>query len=175
MPKRLPNKFPHRLVYVKGWSAVFHVPRHIVRIDIDDPGKAGTHGWQVRYQKPSVMFSDAKNNDRRSPRASLADATRYLAAIYAGPRVLIRTTPTKRKKNLIQEAGIRLVERVNKKKNITEMYLEAVSPTNKKASKRFYVGTLSTVTNERINDATIKARACRQQMVSDYLSIRGVI
>jgi len=95
----LPKHFPKRLVFVPGWGNPYHVPWHIVRVDSArerDIGKVGTHGWQVRYAKPSRFFSDSVGGKLRTPAESLQDAAQYLASIYKGPRNRCRTTPTKR-------------------------------------------------------------------------------
>ena len=86
-----------RPVIVSGWATTFKVVQHIVRIDIDDPGNVGTHGWQVRYKKTSKLFSDSTKRTRRSPTASLAKAVCYLSEIYSGPRIRLRNSPTRRK------------------------------------------------------------------------------
>lgn len=170
--KKLPHGFPHRLGQVPGWAGIFEIPRYITRVDVDELGLAGTHGWQVRYVKPSTFFSDAIDGKRASPRQSLARAKRYLAAIYNGPKVQIRTTPTKRKKNPIQEAGIRLVERKMAHKTVKDIYVEAVPPSHSIAPKRVYVGTERTATPERLEAAILVARAIRADMVKKHLESR---
>lgn len=168
---RLPRGFPHRLATVPGWAGIFEVPRYIVRVDIDEFGRAGTHGWQVRYDKPWVFFGDTAGGKRRSPRVSLAAARRHLASCYKGPPTLIRTTPTRRKDNLIQEAGLRLVERRRRGRTVSEFYIEAVSPSARIASRRVYVGTERTLSAERIADGLRKARVLRAQMVAEHAKV----
>jgi hypothetical protein len=159
---------------VPGWAITFKVPRYVIRVDVDDPGKAGTHGWQVRYDKPSKFFSDpTKRRGIRSPKDSLGEATDYLVSIYRGPRSKIRDTPTKRKASPIAEAGIRLVIKQHKGKASKETYVEAVPPTRGASSKRFYVGTENTTTPERLVAAIKKARVARQLMVSEHLHQAG--
>lgn len=173
MGKRLPRGFPHRLAFVPGWAGVFQIPKYIVRVDVDEPGKAGTHGWQVRYQKPSTFFSDAGQNRRGNPSTSLAAAKRYLASIYAGPRTLIRTTPTKRKTNPIQEPGLRLVYVQPKGRTVRHVYVEAVPPGRGMVPKRVYVGTDNTVTPARIEAGKAKARQIRLAMVTAHLRAKA--
>lgn len=173
-PPRLPRDFPHRHVVVPGWAVFFHAPRHIVRIDIDKSWEAGTHGWQVRYgPRPHRFFSDAKGAKLRSPHASLKEAVMHLRTIYVGPRARVRTEPTSRKLNPIQEAGVRLVKRKRVRKNgqtLVEVLIEAAPPSRKFSPERFYAGTERTVTPERIEVAIEKARAARIAMVADHLN-----
>lgn len=157
-----------------GWATTFRVPRHIVRIDIDDPGKAGTHGWQVRYRRPWRFFGDTVNRTRRSPAAALAEAIDFLVGIYEGPRNLLRNTPTRRKQNPIQEAGLRLVVRRKATRNMTEYYVEAVPPARSRNPRRFYVGTERTLTAERLEAAMEKARQARREMVDEHLRSQGI-
>ncbi len=165
----LPHGFSHRDIYVPGWVALFHVPRHVVRIDIDKQGMTGTHGWQVRYgPRPWRFFSDAKGGELRTPAASLVDATTHLGSIYAGPVSRVRTTPTTRKDNPIMEDGIRLVERRRKNRNCKEIYIEAVPPVRGRSAQRFYVGTQATATEDRMRQALDQARRARAVMVSEY-------
>jgi len=165
----LPSGLPCRDVQVPGWAGVFRVPRHVVRIDINEQGKAGTHGWQVRYgPRPWRHYSDSQGSKLRSPSVSLEDATTHLVSIYAGPASRVRATPTKRKANPIQEAGIRLVERQRKNRNIKEIYIEAVSPVRGASARRFYVGTQVTATDCRMQRALLKARQARAEMVAVY-------
>jgi hypothetical protein len=145
------------------------VPRHIVRIDIDKPGLAGTHGWQVRFGRPWRFFSDAKRSRRRSPHRSLEDAINHLAIIYTIPAPRVRATPTARRANIVKEAGIRLVERKKQGRNVVELYVKAMSPKRGTLPRRFYVGTAATVSEERMNAAIVKARQARADMVREHL------
>lgn len=78
---------PKRVVTVPGWGA-FIVPRYIVRIDIEQEGKAGTHGWQLRLSKPFVLYSD-RTKERQTANAaeSLQEAVRHLGLLHEGPRL----------------------------------------------------------------------------------------
>lgn len=164
--------FRYRFCTVPGWSELFQVPQYIVRIDIDEPGKAGTHGWQVRYHKPWTLISDTRNKRRRTPQQSLDEAVRYLRSIYVGPRSRLRHSPTTRKENVLQEAGLRLVVRDRKDRNFAEAYVEAVPPTHDIPPKRVFVGTTNTVSLERLLAAVAKARVLRAAMVTEYLQTR---
>lgn len=161
-----------RVAHVPGWACTFLVVQHIVRIDIDEPGRAGTHGWQVRYKRPSTFFGDVTGPRRRSPSASLANALSFLDLIYTGPKNQLRVTPTRRKKNEIQEAGIRLVVMRKPHKTFDEYYIEAMSPSKSVAAKRTYVGTGNTITLPRVEAAMHRARLLRFEMALEHLAGR---
>ena len=165
--KTLPHGYPHRIVSIPGWATLFKCPRHIVRIDKNVPGFAGTHGWQVRYTKPSVFFSDdSVEAGRKSPLHSLADASEYLAAVYNGPKtVRTRSKCLSSKKNLIQEVGLRLISRMHKGRNVMEHYIEVTSLQNDHTPDRVYVGTDNTLTEARLQAALEKARQLRKRML----------
>lgn len=169
--EKLPHDFPRRRIHVPGWVRRFDVPRHIVRVDINVLGKIGTHGWQVRLKKPSKFFSDVHYGTakRGSPKASLDAAIEYLAGIYKGPKVLIRSEPMKNKQNQALEAGIREAWKKRKGKNVKELYLEAMAPTNTISPKRFYVGTENTVNAEKYAKALENARIARADFVKEHL------
>lgn len=80
--KRLPRRIPTRLCYVQGLAEPLEVPQYIVRIDNGKDTHSGTHGWQVRYEKPYVFVPDVKDGRRRSPRLSLTEARMILAQMY---------------------------------------------------------------------------------------------
>lgn len=170
----LPDNHPHREVIVKPWTNKLMVPRHIVRIDSEDLESTGTHGWQVRYQKPSKFFSDTIGDIRRLPEESLREAITYLAGIYRGPKSQIKVDPAARKVNEIQEVGIRLVRRAKKSRSVAEIYVEASNPEHGKASKRFYVGTENTVTPEKVEAKLIEARTYRKMQIKAHNAKRGV-
>lgn len=157
------------MAQVPGWATPLPVPRFIVRVDVDEPGKAGTHGWQVRYNKPSRFFSDWVTKVRFTPKESLLAASEYLATIYAGPRNRCRSNPLASKTNPIQDAGLRLVEK-STRKWFSELYIEVTSPARGKSRKRVYVGTrnslgLGTFTEEKLAAALERARQIRREMV----------
>ena len=164
---QLPPDFPHRPVHKPGWSDALQVPRHIIRIDIEDPGKAGTHGWQVRYVKPWRFFNDKM----RPPAASLKEAVHYLAEVYTGPRLkTIRKKKGKRKTKL--EPGLRLVKRVRKGRTVQEIWVEAMPPSKEFSPVRIYAGTENTATSERIEFAKMEARKAREHMLTAHLKKR---
>lgn len=174
--RKLPEGFPTRRIHIPGWVRGFDVPRHIVRVDISELGKVGTHGWQVRLKKPSKFFSDVHYGTAKlgSPKASLEAAIEYLTSIYSGPKVLIQTKPMKRKLNQELEAGIREAWTKRPRKNVKELFLEATPPSNNVSPKRFYVGTERTVNPERYEKALSKARAARAEFVAKHLAAQKI-
>lgn len=91
----LPEDWRARRILVPGWARAFRVPSRIVRIDIDEAGRAGTHGWQVRNPGMRyLLISDAKfDTERRrgTPAESLRAATSLLAALIPTGRLEPRT------------------------------------------------------------------------------------
>lgn len=178
---RLPRGFPRRIVLITGWATVFHVPRYISRVDVDEIGRYGTHGWQVRYEGVCRLFGDAKGRQRGSPISSLKEATEYLASTYKGPKVRVLSKPTtRREEGPVMEAGLRLVRRSlhGKSSSCLEVYVEAMSPSNDLASRRVYVGTEridgrgGTVTPERLEAAVCRARDLRKNLVDTYRQMK---
>lgn len=85
--KRLPRRIPTRLCDVPGLAEPIEVPQYIHRIDTGKDESSGTHGWQVRYEKPYIFVSDTKDGRRRSPKLSLVEARMILAQMYEPPHV----------------------------------------------------------------------------------------
>lgn len=157
---------PYRRVAVPNWGEV-SVPRHIVRIDIDEPGYAGTHGWQVRYPSGgrSTFFSDGKAN----PKTRLRDAINYLASIWQGQTPRLHSKELSRKKVKTGMAGVALNFSLRANRRVREIYV-VVTPTQRGSKPRkFYVGTTNTVTKERLAAAFAKAAKLRQQRIAAYL------
>ncbi len=157
---------PRRKVRVRGFG-LFQVPRHIQRIDIDEPGKAGTHGWQVRWDG-TKFFSDAAEG-KRDAAGSLARSERYLQSIYTGPRPRLRETEHKDKKHRTGIAGVQLAHRRRKDRQIAEVYLRVNPPMQGGVPRSIYVGTENTITQARMRAALKKARAMRDAMRDAYL------
>jgi len=161
------SNLPRRSVTVRGFGA-FEVPRHIQRIDIDDEGKAGTHGWQVRWNG-TKFFGDASNG-KRDPTRALARAERHLRAIYDGPKPRLRDKEHKDKKHRTGLAGVQLAYRRRRNRNIAEVYLR-VNPLSPGGTPRsVYVGTENTVTQARLREALRRARAMRDEMRAEYIA-----
>lgn len=170
-PKKLPTGFPHKTVIDPVSLTVFKVPRHIVRIDIFQPGRAGTHGWQVRYKGATRMFSDTHYGQASggSPSKALKAAIVHLANIYAGPVFKVRANGARSKSNPELESGIRESWQIKRGRN-PQLYIEATSPTDGVVARRFYVGSTSTITPARYESALQRARDKRAQFVQDHLA-----
>lgn len=174
---KLPRGFPRRIATIPGWATVFHVPRYISRVDVDEVGRYGTHGWQVRYNGLRRFFGDAKGRKRGSPAAALKEATAYLATIYQGPKVHVRPTPSARRvPGPVMEPGLRVVKRPlhHKSRMVVEVYVEAMAPARGITPRRVYVGTESsdgavrTATPDRLEAAVQRARTLRAAMLEAY-------
>lgn len=152
----------------------FTVPRYVSRVDIFEPGYAGTHGWQVRYQGTSSFFSDSRCSKDADPATSLRAARTYLAAIYRGTPSLVRQAPTARKRDPALPPGVRVVTRVRKGRTFEEVYVEAYSPQKGEPARRVYVGTENTATPARMTAAIAKAVLLRKELVEAH-QIRAVL
>lgn len=156
-PKTMPMPaLRWRIRPVPGWGE-FWVPAFVVRIDIDDPGRAGTHGWQVRYRKPSVFFGDSLNGLRRSPQKSLQEAINYLRKIFRGTRSCVRSEEKPAKQIKTGKPGIRITHRLRKNRRVAEIYIRIDAPVAGHPPKNIYVGTENTVTRARIKEKLVMA------------------
>lgn len=160
------ESLPVRQVTIPGWG-VLSVPRHIQRIDIDDPGKAGTHGWQVRYRGQTKFFSDARGKDLRNPYQSLRDAQAHLNAIYEGPIPKTRKVARGDKDGQLPP-GVQIKWRRRRDKQFREMYVEVSPPKRGVSPIRFYVGTENTVNNARLGEGIKKALVERDRLVKEH-------
>lgn len=165
---KLPKNFPRRKATIPGWATVFVIPMHIVRIDIDSFGRAGTHGWQVRYRGRSKFFSDRSYGQRRlgSPRMALDAATQYLISIYRGPSLGFMTKQREFKADKSLGAGLRIASKISRRKKVREFFVEASALSEKFGPKRFYFGTENTVTEEKKLVAVEKANAYRRKCIA---------
>ncbi|MES2207269.1 MAG: hypothetical protein V4525_10820 [Pseudomonadota bacterium] len=158
-PEKL-EKLKVREVQVEG-SGVLNVPTHVTRIDIE---KTNTHGWQVRFEKPSTFFSDTAYGGAVE---SLQEAISFLASIYYPKLVKRPTVENKNKKIPLGIRGVRLVKMKKKNRNTEELYAEAIPMRRGMSAKRFYIGTSNTATPERMEEAISKAKKCRQRFELD--------
>ncbi len=149
------------------------VPRHIQRIDIDDEGNAGTHGWQVRYRGQTKLFSDGKNGGVRSPRRALREAIGYLSSIYEGASSRLMTREHADKRNPVGIPGVRIVTRRKASRQIAETFVEISPLVHGRAAIRLYVGTENTVNKSRVAAAIRRARAIRAGLVREALRARA--
>ncbi|MBN9462264.1 MAG: hypothetical protein J0H00_13710 [Burkholderiales bacterium] len=124
-----------------------------MRIDIDDGG-AGTHGWQVRFRKPSRFFSDsyvdaAGRRRLGSPKASLARATEYLLSIYK-PRPRRLPREHRDKQQCTGMAGVRVVWRRHRNRRNAECVVRVDRPDGRPL-RVLYVGTETTYSEARLH------------------------
>lgn len=166
-----------RVIADFGWGAC-EVPMYIVRLDIHDGG-AGTHGWQCRFDKPFVFFSDSKTTAGRTPRGnpktSLKAALAHLARVYSPKPLRERTVETQGKASHTGHVGIRLASRERRRGPncvIREGYLEAFGPASGKF-KRFYIGTNKTGSPERYLKQLQRALEYRRQSRADEARARA--
>ncbi len=151
---------PTRIVSLKRYGKLT-VPKYITRIDVDDPGKAGTHGWEIRYKEQDIFFSDSKYGDINK---ALKAATEKLYSIYKGPSTYIHKIPRQKKKHDLP-VGIRLIWKKPKNKTFQELYVEVGFPKGKVPAKKLYVGTENTITEEKLLEKLEQGLKLRQQFI----------
>ncbi|MBK6616283.1 hypothetical protein [Ottowia sp.] len=143
---------------------------YIVRVDIDDPGCAGTHGWQVRYERPGTQFFSDSRFDHRGHKGTACDslyaAKLYLQAIWKGrrPRRLPPESPSKAGHTGM--TGVRIVWR--ERKGTSQCSIRVDDLTGKPLAN-LYVGTTRTATDDRLLAQLAAARRIR----ADYLVAAG--
>lgn len=169
--KALVAKLPRRQVRL-AHHGVLLVPRHIQRIDIEDGGNAGTHGWQVRYRGQTKLFSDGKNGGRHSPRRALREAISHLTSIYAGATSRLMKREHADKRNPVGIPGVRIVTRKKASRQIAETFVEISPLVHGRAAIRLYVGTENTVNKTRVAAAIKQARVIRENLVREALRSR---
>ena len=152
----------------------FIVPQGIVRID-QDSKISGTHGWQVRRPKhctgPSKFFSDTVLRVDQGPADSLKRALEYL--VKNPPPAYVREYPQSTRADIPTGVpGIRVILTTKKARNIAEIYVEASALEKSKAGRRFYCGTMTTITEERLRKGIEKAIEARKQMQRILLARR---
>lgn len=166
---------PQRTVKIEN-HGTFRVPRYIVRIDIEAPG-SGTHGWQVRYQKPWKLISDYTEK-RRGPRDSLRAAKEILAAQWdgapRGPKLKRQCEP--RKQNGLP-LGISPYSKQRANRSMIEVGFQISVPRwgEKSANRRIYAGTLATITEEKMKRALRKAVRIRREAEREYERSRALL
>jgi hypothetical protein len=143
----------------------FKVPQCIQRID-----HRYTHGWQVRYGG-TKMFSDG-TNDGTGAAASLEAATRELIR-----RITTMPTPSKLqpKPSASKESGLPVgvsgpLVRMRSGSSTRYASLQVLLPRfgEKPQNKNVYIGSESTYTKERFQEALERAVAMRQTAEDKY-------
>src|SRR5471032_1549793 len=86
-----PRDWEYRSVDIVGQAVALKVPKYVVRLDIGDNARKGTHGWQVRYDRSATRYFSDSRSDRPghlgTPTDSLHEAKLYLKDIWQGPKV----------------------------------------------------------------------------------------
>ena len=131
-----------------------------------------THGWQVQYRKPWKFFSDTRSLTH-TPASALEDAIQYLASLWNGPPSRLRAAENATKKGGTGVAGVRIVIEEKRNRNAKQIYVEAYSPWHGQSSRRFYVGTENTVSDDRLMAALEKAILHRDKWVRQYEAERA--
>lgn len=149
-------------------GATFQVPENITRIEIESEG---LFGWQVRYGKPEVIFTD-KLAGAVGSENSLNEAIQLLIKrIHAldAPTGLRKTINKNKTNNL--PAGIYGPIGSNRKgRKVIEYNFGVTIPRfgDKPTTKNIYIGTENTATEERYDIALAKAIEARNKAVATY-------
>ncbi len=166
LPKvTFPPDWKMRSVHVPGHFKTYEVPRYIVRIDIDEPGMTGTHGWQVRYQTEtygSRLVSDSKfdcGGRKGTPSDSLHAAKVYLAAIWVGtPRRPLLPENPHRKHHPTGMTGVRVTWRERGGKMQCHVRVDDLQG---KPLHHMYVGTEPSVSESKLAAKVAEGRKRR--------------
>ena len=144
-----------RTFIIPGFGLVT-VPKYVSRVDSGESrGKAGWHGWQVRWPGHRKFFSDARYG--RNPECSLKAASFYVQTHFPG-----------KASQCCPEKGVRLYVTKKPGRNVKEFYVSVSHPQRGRSERRVYVGTERTVTQERIAEATAKAQKIRKELVDEH-------
>lgn len=162
VPRKL-AALPRRIVRVPGWGVV-EVPRYVVRID-----SPSTHGWQLRYQSPFKMFSDAVVSRSGTPESSFKVVVAALADVFKGLRPRLQSVETKRKKIRTGAVGVRRVVRLRRGRNVQEHYFTVSHPKAGVPARNIYIGTENTITATRVKAAAERAKKLRAKLVKEFL------
>lgn len=171
-PETFPAEWKTRLTKVMGQARPMRVPRHIVRIDIEGPGRGSTHGWQVRYREvPSRFFSDSKHDRAKhlgTPAESLLAAKHHLLSIWTGPVVPALRPERADKLHPTGMTGVRVIWR--KKGSLKECFVR-VDALDGTPLANFYVGTENTVRQAHLERRLREAKKLRRE----YLAGLGML
>ena len=162
-----PTKLKYRTVLVKN-NGEFKVSPYIVRIDIEKIlGYRGTHGWQVRYQRPWKFFSDSKF---KTPKKALYEAQQFLIqqkgyGLYR--RLNLKKVPHKNKTNHLP---VGISPSSDKRRNTIVHYFQIKIPLSfrKHGTKKVYIGTENTITPKRTKKALAKSINIRNRAIKNY-------
>ena len=161
-------------------NKLYLVPRYINRVDCypQQKGKGETHGWQLRYKKLSLFYSDGKyRSPRHALEAAKSDLKRgYIVAEHRdNPSQKIHKKVNKPKKiKLIP--GVRLFSNCPKVKDkktgkeigrkVKHYYISIIVPVfdQKRRQVVKYIATENTLSQERINHILDLALSFRRYM-----------
>ena len=147
-------------------GAKVRVPEHIQRIDT-----RSTHGWQLRYGKPTLFYSDSKA-EGANPRASLKAATEALSE-----RLLTLPAPTglQRKASASKQndlpAGISgPILRQRNGRSSPECHFSVNLPRygEKPLRRSVYIANQNTYSKERFDEALAAALELRKEAEQLY-------
>ena len=143
---------------------VFQVPERIQRIDTDN-----THGWQLRYgDEPTEFFADG-TSDGSGAGGALDEATTELhkrIRRLPAPNGLKTEVATWKRSGL--PLGISQQAKPRKKGGVLCYYFQVSVPVVGGASttKKVYIGTANTISEERITEKLAEALAMREKSVT---------
>lgn len=137
------------------------IPRHIIRVET-----GSTHGWQVRFEKPSKFFSDPRGMERRpAALSSLEQAKAHLKAVWR-PRTKSRITRIGPGKAGNPVPGVWVEAR--EQAAGTFWYVICSHPDGV-THRKFYVGSRSTYTPARLELAEARALEQRRAWLEAYV------
>lgn len=149
---------------------VFHVPSHIQRIDIHDPGLAGTHGWQVRTRLPMTKFFGDNTQGRKGPRDSLKAALEFRRRRPPRPVLHLRERSNADKKSDLP-VGIAFAQTKKPDRHAIELRFQVSIPRFGKSStcRTVFISTRKRFTQKKYQDALVKAIRVREKAVKQYI------
>ncbi len=143
----------------------FRVPEHIQRLD-----NGSTHGWQLRYGR-SKLFSD-HTSDGKGARAALAlaeaELLRRIDKLPAPTR--LRRDPAANKSSDMPVGVSGPIARLRAGRNTTEYAFGVSIPRfgAKPTNRSVYIGTESTYSDERVEQALAKAIELRNKAIRAF-------
>ena len=163
------TKRPDRRVRVPHHGA-FYIPSHIQRIDIYEPGRPGTHGWQVRTRLPTTKFFGDNTQGRRGPRASLKAALEFRKRWPPRPVLHLQKRSHNDKKNDLP-VGITFAQAKKPDRHAIGLRFQVSVPCFDKSNtcRSVFISTRKTFTKKKYQDALVKAIRIRKKVVKQYI------
>jgi len=165
IPIKVDHPMPARTTVLPSGARI-RVPEHIQRIDT-----RSTHGWQLRYGKPTMFFSDSKApgaNPRASLKLAIAALRKRLASMPA-PTGLQRAASSSKQNDL--PAGISgPILRQRPGRSAPECHFSVNLPRfgDKPLRRSVYIANQNTYSKERYQEALDAAIALRKQAEEEY-------